>query len=297
MKLIALASLLTACTFHKPVKPKNDLELLREKFHRYFAFSLEQADEYGWLSTKCDGLLFNSLAATAGLPINIMAAEESPGRWRRHPDFSICKPGAGSDATISRDMFRGLFIYLIHQKNKDAMRRIKAYGEANQWFMGEAVNPTTAIARVWFNPIIRNQLDRMIDKNYEAMTAMTADDYEAHLDVLRIYTELLISGKIDDIELKTLKDYTEKSPENALFQALYHLFDGDQSKAIAILMDERRFPSDRLPTDRDHFAHYLWERDPGPDWDPCLEEGEKRRCKGLTHSGIDFLFVAWLVLN
>lgn len=296
MKL-AVFLLLASCTVQKPVKTKNNLELLREKFNRYSQLTMKNVDEYGWLGPKCDGLLFNSLAATAGLPINIMAAEEAPGRWRRHPDFASCKPGFGSASTISRDMFRGLFIYLMHNKDKEALVRIKEYGEANQWFMGEAENIETAWGRTWFNPVIRNQLMRILDVEFERTTSFFADDYEAHLDVLRIYVELLIAGHLDQIEIATLKNYAEKSPDNALFQALYHKFDGDQTEAINILLNSRFFPPDRLPTDRDHFAHYLWERDPGEDWQPCQESGQKRRCEGKTHSGIDFLFAAYLVLN
>jgi hypothetical protein len=120
------------------------------------------------------------------------------------------------------------------------------------------------------------------------------EGYEAHLDVLRIHTEFLINGFLEDYELKKLKEYRDQSPENALFQAMYHKFDGNQEVAISILMDESIFPADRLPTDGEYTTHYRWERDPGPDWQPCNEE---RPCTGKPHTGVDFLFAAHIVLN
>lgn len=294
--LILLAML--GCKDHKPVPIKEHSEWgrLMDKQALYMRKQLELVDEYGWLSPKCDGLLFNSLAAYAGSPVNPLLAEEAPGRWRRYPNFELCKPGSGSATTISRDMFRGLFIYLLKTQNVDAMRRIVQYGEANGWMMGEGTDPTTTFSRTYFNPLIRNQLKRMIDNTEPMLEEVeVASDYEAHLEVLKIYTESLIYGKIDEWDLKTLKYYAENYPRNALFQALYHKFtDGDQDDAISILLDESLFPADRLPTDQDRFAHYIFQRDPGDDWKPC-GSSDKRPCEGLTHAGVDFTFAVSLL--
>jgi len=299
--LIALITALTAsCSFQKqkPVKTRNPVDELQKKMALYASASIRTVDGFGWLSPPCDGLLFNSLAATAGMNINIMSAEEAPGRWRRHPDFSTCKPFSGSKSTISRDMFRGLFIYLLKMKDTPALERIRNYGESRNWFMGEAEDPTTALGRTWFNPIIRNQLDRMIDSFSPKTMTTELGGYEAHLDVLRIYTEYLISGYLEEYELDQLKKYRDTNPRNALFQAMYHAFkDGDQTNAIKILMDESLFPADRLPDETNYYTHYLFERDMGPDWLPCNQAGDERRCTGRQHSGVDFLFAAYIVTS
>lgn len=296
VKIIVLAILVSTCgSFkkQKPVETLTSLDLLHEKARLYRSLSLGQLDAFGWLSPLCDGLLFNSLAAVAGLPLNVMAAEEAPGRWRRHPDFSNCRPGFNSKSTISRDMFRGLFIYLLVKKDRDAMVRIREYGEANNWFMGEATDPTTAYGRTWFNPVIRNQLARMIGET-ESPTLAMAEDYEAHLEVLGIFAEYFIQGFLYAYEIDILHNYAETYPDNALFSALYHAFsDGDQSNAVRILLTEKWFPANRLPQDTDRFTHYLFQRNPGLDWEPCGTEG--RPCEGLTHPAIDFHFVYWIL--
>jgi len=299
MRLFLLIAIL-GCKDHKPVpiKEHSQWDRIVEKKQLYETKQLELTDKYGWLPPLCDGLLFNSLAAYARFPVNPLLAEESPGRWRRHPDFDQCKPGAGSQTTVSRDMFRGLFIYLLKTQNVDAMRRIEKYGQDNGWMMGEGSDPTTTFSRTYFNPLIRNQLRRMIDKTEPiAEEVEVSSDYEAHLEVLKIYTESLIYGKIDEWDLNTLKYYAENYPRNALFQILYHKFtDGDQDDAISILLDESLFPADRLPTDKDRFAHYIFQRDPGDDWKPCNEDPTSRRpCEGLTHAGVDFTFAVSLL--
>lgn len=297
--VIILASLIASCSFQKqkPVKAQNPVDELRKKMALYASASIRTVDGFGWLSPPCDGLLFNSLAAVSGLNINIMAAEEAPGRWRRHPDFSTCKPFNGSRSTISRDMFRGLFIYLLKMKDTAALMRIREYGEANNWFMGEGEDPSITFSRTWFNPVIRDQLNRMITRDNVSIKNTELKDYEAHLDVLRIYTEFLISGYLEDYELDQLKEYRDANPENALYQAMYNTFTGDQAAAIDILMDEKYFPADRLPDETNYFAHYLWQRDYGPDWQPCNDGDEKRRCTGAQHSGVDFLFAAYIVIE
>lgn len=290
----------------KPTTEHHGLIDLRIKAALYRNLQIDLRDEKGWYP-GCDGLLFNSLDAFAGGPQNIFSAEEESGGWRRQWDFSICRPNANpeSETCISRDGFRGLFVYLMQQNDVQALKRIRDYGRDHNWFMGCARNPGVAFSRTWFNPSIRNQLDRMIDRSVPKLfptekNEMIADDYEAHLAVLSIYTEFQIHGKITANELSTLKKYAEKSPKNALFQALYHKFsDGDQSLAIDILLDATLFPVDRLPTDKDHFADYLWQRDPGPDWQPCdtSENAQQRRCEGRTHPATDYFFALAVIEN
>ncbi len=286
MRLFLILLLATSCgKGNKPKPTENALAEVQAKRDLYVELAKKEVDAYGWLSPKCDGLLFNSLAAYSRFPVNPLIAEKEPGLWHRHPEN--CYPD-GSKSSISRDMFRGLFIYLLATKDVEAMKRIRDYGEKNAWIMGEGV-----ISRTYFNPLIRNQLDRMIDASVPKMVAVEEDGYEDHLAVLSIFTEYLISGKVDDWELRTLKNYAEKSPRNALYQALYHKFtDGDQSKAIEIILDETLFPN-RLPTENDHFTHYLWQRDEDLDWLPC--GGENRPCEGLTHAGVDLMFVVKLL--
>lgn len=295
MKILILALILSACGDKKrPIETISDTEALRQKYDTYLELAKSEVDQFGWLSPKCDGLLFNSLASIAGFPVNPLDAEESPGRFRRHPDFSYCKPGGlGSGSTVSRDQFRGVIPWALVNKRKDVLQRIHDYGMANGWIMGEG-----EFSRTYFNPSIRNQLKRALDMSEDPETTELSD-YEAHLDVLRIWTESLISGWLFEFEVEALHNYAVRYPDNALFVAMYHKFtDGDMRQAIAILLErEDWFPAHRLPKDTDRFTHYLFQRDPGPDWEPCNDSGEQRRCEGLVHNGIDLMFVAWIILN
>lgn len=112
--------------------------------------------------------------------------------------------------------------------------------------------------------------------------------FEKHLDAIFIMTSALKRGVISEVDFDTLKKYSEKSPKNALFKALYHRYkDGDQSETVSILLDESLFPSSRLPTTDDRCEEYLWQRDEVPkDWEPCAG--------GKVHDGVDFLIAAWV---
>ena len=51
-------------------------------------------------------------------------------------------------------------------------------------------------------------------------------------------------------------------------------------------MDEKLFPSDRLPTATDRCEAYLWQRNGGSDWEPCPRD--------KLHDGVDFLIAAYI---
>jgi hypothetical protein len=105
---------------------------------------------------------------------------------------------------------------------------------------------------------------------------------------MSFYSQTLYKNGMDLTDYETLRRYVEESPRNALMHALYHKYkDGDQSKTIAILMDETLFPSDRLPHPKDRCEEYLWQRDDLPkDWQPCDKQG--------VHDGVDFLLAAFV---
>jgi hypothetical protein len=122
----------------------------------------------------------------------------------------------------------------------------------------------------------------------ESASYKAKQGYEKHLDAVHIITASMKRGGVLPQDYETIRLYAEESPRNALFQALYHRFkDGDQTQAVAILLDEKLFPSDRLPTSADRCEEYLWQRDDRPnDWEPCD--------KGKQHDGVDFLVAAWV---
>ena len=200
-------------------------------------------------------------------------------------------------------MFRGLFLYLYSRKDFESLREIKNYCDAHEVLlgtsceMGEASDEEAYWGRVVMTPGMRYQLNRMLDSSLKLTPETTLnlkEGFEAHLDVIRIYTDYLIDGGLSDSDVDIFKAYAEFSPRNSLFQILANKFSGggDQSKAIETLLDEKLFPSGRLPTDGDRYTDYLWSRNNDDDWQPC---NESNPCTGHIHSGIDMMFAVKLL--
>jgi hypothetical protein len=270
------------------------------------AFYCEQGKrilaERGFMDDRCDSLLFTSLFATACGGVDLSAWEDPalPGKWHRNPQRDCFINGApnGSASTISRDMFLGLFHHLWSTKDKQNIREIVEYGQANNWIMGEAKDNETLISRCLMTP----QLISIAKDMNGALLGLTQDGqgsddaigvntgFRAHLDVLRVLLSGRVRGAISDIELKTLKDQAERQPLNALYVAAYEKYTGG-TKAHSLLLDEKHFPGDRLPTSADHCINYLHSRDESDsDWQPCPEENK-------VHDGTDFVFAAWVALG
>ena len=113
--------------------------------------------------------------------------------------------------------------------------------------------------------------------------------YEKHLDMIHAMTAAMKDGFMGKLDFDLMKSYAAENPKNALAQALVHKYsDGDQTAVISVLLDEKLFPSDRLPTARDNRCEeYLWQRNfHRSDWEPCEQD--------YTHDGVDFLVAAWV---
>lgn len=267
-----------------PTNPLNP-ELV-EKLALYKSLQPSRLDPYGWAHEKCDSALFTSLClAAGGCPdANIYDAEssEEPGRWYRHK-LKDCFDSGQSASDISKDMFAGLAFVL----DSAAKARVVDYGKAHDWIMGRG-------------PVSRTYLTPPLRWLYTGWPVSTLPDnwlpspinvgYRAHLDILSILLRARERGNAtSELELKYLKIQTERVPWNALFQAAYHKFsDGDQSAAVSILLDEKWFPKESLPTAENNYCTgYLWQRDQQKDLEPC--SGGKE-----NHDVVDFIFAAWV---
>jgi hypothetical protein len=226
---------------------------------------------------------------------------DKPGQWHRDPDRSCFLNGApnGSASSISRDMFLGLWHSLWETKDKANVDEIVAYGEANNWIMGEAKDNETLLSRCLLTPQLISTLLGMRDKLSGAVALRRGEDdaigintgFRAHLDVLRILLNHKVFGAITDIEKYTLTEQAKRQPNNALFVAASEKFNGGTA-ALDLLLDSSHFPDDRLPNNHDeHCINYLHSRDEeSSDWQPCKEEPLH------VHDGTDFVFAASLFL-
>jgi len=280
-KLFILIIFIFSCTKRDEKKPiQKDLEIAA-KAELYKSLHTDWAHGRG-----CDSVGFSALCRLSGgcKDVVITDAEGEPGRWYRNPEKNCYPDNSKSD--ISKDMFMMLFPYLYATNDKQNLKEIYDYGKANGWIMGRGY-----ISRTYMTPPMVFLLQRMIGFNYseipESSKQVQKAGFEKHLDAISLMLKGMIGDGLDPIQYEEIRQYAQESPENALFQALYNKYrDGNQSKAIEILKNEKYFPSDRLPTSADRCEEYLWQRDTGSDWEPCDQ--------GKTHDGVDFLLAAYV---
>lgn len=271
--------LLVSCGKHEPKKPTQVNPDVVAKAELYKSLSKGWAHQGG-----CDSLGFTSLCKLSGGcgEAVITDAEGEPGRWYRNPGKE-CYP-SNSKSDISKDMFIMLLPYLYASGDKQNIQEIYDYGQKNGWVMGRGY-----LSRTYLTPPIVLLLQQMLGLwGVETPTKeVTKAGFEKHLDAIYLINKWMVNKSIDSLQLAQIKQYKEENPSNALMQAIYHKFsDGDQSDAIAILLDESLFPRDRLPTAKDRCEEYLWQRDYGDDWKPC--DSDK------VHDGVDYLVAAYV---
>jgi hypothetical protein len=308
MKLLLIFILIFSCSpknKHKeqetlPVE-KTTLERLKEKHKLYLELQPSALDEDGWPTTTspCDAVGFLALCKTAqGCgKANYFDAEESPGKWQRNQHKNCVETGK-SKTSISKDMLMMGFVYGLFGMDKQTavgyFNRLEEYGKANDWIMGYPSETIDHLARVYMTPTMTMTLYNIIQKlsgssveEKEVKGVSVPRGYQAHLRVLDVLIQAKINGGIDEIHLNDMTTLHERDPRNALYQAVFHRYrDGDMTEVADILLDDKLFPSDRLPSSADRCEPYLWQRDQGKDWEGCDE--------GHVHNGIDFLFAYWV---
>lgn len=302
---IILAVSLLSCnkTIHKApeVLPldKTKKESLDEKYQLYLKLQPQGLDSDGWptLHSKCDALGFLSLCKTAGgcVKADYFAAEESPGKWHRNQHKNCVETG-GSKTSISKDMLMMGFVYGLYGMDKPTaigyFARLEEYGKANDWIMGYPAETIEDLGRVYMTPTMTLTLYNILQflgrpVEDDDSVARVPGGYQAHLRVLDMMVQAKIKGGLDAVQMRDIKELHSRDPRNALYQAVFHRWwDGQMDEVADILLDEKLFPSDRLPNSSDRCEAYLWQRDQGRDWEPCDEQ--------LTHDGIDFMFAYWV---
>lgn len=164
------------------------IEAIDQTWSVYVANQAQCTNAAGWVK-GCDGLLWTSLCKVSGgcQAADIFAAEDN-GKWYRSADHQCFVNGTenGSDSTISKDMFVGLFTYLwdLAQTDHDtalaAIERVIAYGEGHDWVMGEAKDTVTQVSKTVLSPALITVLYDMQEKlgGKLALTGRKGLDYE-----------------------------------------------------------------------------------------------------------------------
>ena len=285
----------------QPVLGSEATAALKAKLSLYLDLSQERRNEYGFVD-KCDSLLFSSLSYVGGSDVDIEAAEDD-GRWYRRSEKECYDnetqglPGPGSTSDISKDQYLGLLWATWYDKDRSTHRleRMIAYGKSVNWKVGRG-----PIGETYITLSLRNTIAQLLaargGKKHKVMLSYPMSwpsglrGYTAHLQVLHILLRKKVLGKISEKALSRIKEHYKRNPKNALFSYAYHCFgDRDFTEAASSLLYEKWFPANSLPTAKNRYTGYLWQRENDDDWSPA--KGDK------IHDGVDYIFVTKLILE
>lgn len=304
MKFLFLALILLGCGRDHSAKSNEgfDFTAISAKRDTYLELIKTQQDSEGFLhSDKCDSTLFTGLSGAGGMTVDLTKARASDGQWYRRPlSLPECLKSGGSASTISRDMLLGVVIWGNMTGRLDVLQDLIEYGVDHTWIMGESDGTPDGISRIVVTPPLIATLADCVYKmsdgadNHSVMRTINPqawvdglDDYQLHLQMLHMVLRGRCTGSLEAGAINKLKNSYAQFPSNPLVQYVYARFVSQDFTQIGqTLMDERLWPSDRLPTSAERCDPWLQERD--PPYDACPEEGK-------THTGGDFLFVSKLV--
>ena len=279
-------------------------DLTFDKLQIYRRSSQARMEDSGYFrDLGCDSLLFASLASASGVNVPIENYRSEDGKWFRTPEHN-CYDEKRSSSDISKDMFTGLWWALYTHSKRSLIDELIQYGEGHEqylfWIMGRGdisrVGIPPPAQATWYEMRYRlggkDNANRFIPQIWSKL-----DGFESHLQVIHILLLGRLTSQIDDHAKSRLKEYALREPENALYQAAWHLYyDGNMDSAYRILLSESKFPALSLPTSDNYCTEYLFQRDMlknggvNPDWLPCPHENKQ-------YSGIDFLFAAKIALG
>lgn len=241
---------------------------------------------------KCDGALFTSLHGSLCDYVSIDQFEDTnqQGNLCRDPECRCFYGDYGSKAGFSKDMASGVQFYLALNNDHQLTQRIISYGENKNWMICDAHTRQDRLSHCLMSPKIIGRWYELLEPGRPRIPSPwipMSKGYGAHLQIVSILIDSLIYGKTSSAQNNLIKRQFRRVPQNGLFHAAYARF-GDQreqQKAAKALLEQ--FPEDRLPNSFDWCAEYLFQRDPGPDWQPCQRQH--------THAGTDFILAAWLL--
>lgn len=202
---------------------------------------------------RCDKLTFKALYSAYGVEQNLKFYEIEPGKLVRdaeNPCYVEGESGHGSESSISFDPYLMSIHDALNRKDLDYLFRVKSYGINHKWTMGEGIPERV------FMPHLKYFLDKAIKKldgSFKLDDSLDAlpnyfGGFRAHLGALAVDLVGRCDGSIGDIYLSYLKKLHDENQGSFLIQKIYHKWsDGNFDEVIAILNDDVRFPTDRLP--------------------------------------------------
>ena len=260
--------------------PPTPAEQLKSKWELYSDLSPGGAHE-----TDCDGLLFRSLLeAGRGRSYNVEAWRDNTGKWQRNPTWAC-------ERATSHDMIRGLLVYLWSQKRLDLLEDTWHYDglfvmDDRDWRISTLLPDTISTLALTIHKLGGHD---HWQRSLASPCIKGLTGFKAHLQAVNMLHRLSL-GVADDKSYECIVDMTTRQPNNAFYWAIRGRYEGDQTTATSLLLNESYWPADSLPTSVERCDAWITQRDEGKDWEPCPQEGK-------THSGGDFLIAAAIVLG
>lgn len=276
-------------------------EALLSKFSLYLNAVKDRQDAHGAIDTEeCDSLQRSGLICASGgrLDLGSFADSDKPGRFYRRPkSYAECFASGASKSTISADQLYGAFWCAWRQKDLRALEAIWDYGEPRDWLMGDdnfsglstRLNPhqVATLASVIHRLGGRDHPER----SYHPSFWVSCSGFVCALQIYEILLRAEVEGRITGSDRQALKSAAERQQNSILAQYAWGLFNGNQDRTLSLLLDDPRYPDDRLPTSAEVCDAWPVQRDDSDaGLKPCPEQAKK-------HSGGDFLFVASLLLR
>lgn len=245
-------------------------------------------------TNNCDSLLFDALMSVAKQDIffELRPYMDNSGAFHRTTSHN-CYPDR-SQSTISRDMLWGVMWHLWVYKKKDLAEEILNYAILNKWIMGKG-----PISRTMMTPTLMYMLANIVSKlggtshavllNLPTASGSEVEGFEAHLQFLYLTLRANMGMDTDMAKLEALH---KANPNNPLFAVPVN-----RAEAERLLLQEQYWPSNGIATTANYCTDWLTQRSEmrdgqkSKDWLPCTDEGI------VQHSGGDFLFATWLLMN
>lgn len=311
MQLVTLACILlySSCSILSEKKPKvshippGDLPALQAKYDVYRGLIETKRDHNGSIEPQgCDSLLVNGIMGGTVFyddPPLIEKNMEEPGKWQRRAlEYGKCYEMGQSRSSVSRDQLLGLMWYIWFHKRLDLAEDLWSYGSSHGWIMGDGryggvdtlmnQNLLSLLAQIIYNLGGDSHGFRHLPiTQFEG-----CQGFRCHLMILQILLDVEVNGNTSTQNVEAVIEAAKRSPSNALLQYGKHKFtDGVYDESVFLLLSLPRFPADRLPESKDVCVDWSTARtDDEESLKPCPEQGKQ-------HTGGDFLFAAYLILN
>jgi hypothetical protein len=236
---IVLTIMLGGCGRKDSQETTNPLDAVAAKASFYEAHITDEI-----YLQRCDKLTFKA-SLSAVFRQDIASLEAAPGEW--HRDTTACYP-VDSASEVSTEGILGVLHHIWTYRDLAMLNRLIAYGEAHNWVMGVGDTQNTVV--LGLVPTIYDMRDRL--SGSQSLTGpidQVLQGYKGHILASWLWLRGRMVGALTDLELAAAKSLAGSASADPMYSAIVHRFtDGDQSQAIATLLDDKLFPADSIPT-------------------------------------------------